>query len=417
MNESLQHKLLEKIQQSQEFSSSSIYGNYLDYLVKSAIEGKILKETTIAIEFFSKDADFNPSEDTIVRSHTYKLRKKLERYYFTEGKEDIYRFNIPKGHYEIHFTKIDPPSALSPKIISNFQKNIFYLILLAFFLITIYLVFLNRQYANQLKSYKTVAADDFIWQEFISSNLPILVVPGDHFLFNMQSMDLNKEISVRDINVNSIADFKNLENSFPDKNFTVSPEPYFPYHSIWTLPPILSILYSYNKRLIMRKASVVSPQMLDEYNIIFLGSIKTLYSLTHIVSRTHFSFSIAPHQITYSNPDSNTINVYSTNTHSTGPNEDLVLVLKLPGPVNNSIIIIASYHSLGAPEIANLLTDPQQKVQLQNLILEYEDKLPQYFESLFRVTGIDKTAYKTELLEFRGLTANELSNQNQITSN
>ena len=87
-SDTTREKLLEKILNSNEFSNSSIYGNYLTYLVKAAIEGITLKETTIAIEFFGKDADFNPAEDTIVRSHTYTLRKKLERYYFTEGRKD-----------------------------------------------------------------------------------------------------------------------------------------------------------------------------------------------------------------------------------------------------------------------------------------------------------------------------------------
>ena len=72
-----QKKYLEKILNSKEFSGSKIYKSYLTYLIDAANEGKELKETTIAIEVFGKDAGFNPAEDTIVRSHTYNLRKKL----------------------------------------------------------------------------------------------------------------------------------------------------------------------------------------------------------------------------------------------------------------------------------------------------------------------------------------------------
>ena len=77
--EATQNKLLEKILKSKEFSHSKIYQSYLTYLVESSRKGKDLKETVIAIEVFGKDASFNPAEDTIVRSHTYTLRKKLER--------------------------------------------------------------------------------------------------------------------------------------------------------------------------------------------------------------------------------------------------------------------------------------------------------------------------------------------------
>ncbi|MCB1320327.1 MAG: hypothetical protein KDK34_08750, partial [Leptospiraceae bacterium] len=74
-NADLQKECIEKIFNSNEFSGSATYKSYLRYLTDAAAAGKELKESTIAIEFFGKDASFNPAEDTIVRSHTYKLRK------------------------------------------------------------------------------------------------------------------------------------------------------------------------------------------------------------------------------------------------------------------------------------------------------------------------------------------------------
>jgi len=410
-NDNSQQKLLEKIQKSQEFSSSSIYGNYLNYLVEASVQGKDLKETTIAIEFLNKDSDFNPSEDTIVRSHTYKLRKKLERYYFTEGKDDKYRFHIPKGHYEIQFSKIDQKSFIPSNSLTLIQKKFLYVLLAVMFGSTIYLIFENVALKNKINSYKTVPYEDFVWKEIIKSELPTLVAPGDHFIFNMHSDELKKEIGVRDMTINSEENLDNLNISLPGLEAYRSPEPYFPYHSIWTLPPVLSILYSYNKKVIMRKSSIITPQMLDEYNIIFVGSIKTLYTLKHVVSRTHFDFNISPHEILYNDPDSNITKTYTTSLHSSGPNEDLVLALKIRGPVNNSILIVASFHSLGAPEIANYLTNPQQNEELKKLLEADEQHPAQYFEILFKVTGIDKTAYKTEILEYNISGSNEINKE------
>ena len=105
-NESIENKLLQKILSSNEFSHSKIYQTYLTYLVEASRQGKDLKEAVIAIEVFGKDATFNPAEDTIVRSHTYTLRKKLESYYFHEGKEDKLRLKIPKGHYNTKFIAV-----------------------------------------------------------------------------------------------------------------------------------------------------------------------------------------------------------------------------------------------------------------------------------------------------------------------
>jgi hypothetical protein len=83
-----------------------------------------------------------------------------------------------------------------------------------------------------------------------------------------------------------------------------------------------------------------------------------------------------------------------------------VLVLKLPGPKGNTILIIASYSSLGSPEIANYLTKPETCSQLARLFEERFQSTPQYFEILFHVIGIDKTAYDTEILIFNEIRSN-----------
>ena len=65
------------------------------------------------------------------------------------------------------------------------------------------------------------------------------------------------------------------------------------------------------------------------------------------------------------------------------PAEDLVLALKLPGPLNNSIFIIASYHSLGAPEISNYLVNPSTRFDLEKNfkknVVTYHNILSFYF--------------------------------------
>jgi hypothetical protein len=75
-----------------------------------------------------------------------------------------------------------------------------------------------------------------------------------------------------------------------------------------------------------------------------------------------------------------------------------VLALKLPGPSLNSIFIMASFHSLGAPEIAKFLTDKSTCDELKSIFMDKYNRTPQYFEILFKVTGIDKTAYNREIL-------------------
>ncbi|MBN2103535.1 hypothetical protein JW835_05785 [bacterium] len=393
--EATHKKLLEKILDSKEFSHSELYKTYLAYLVESSKQGKNLKETVIAMDIFGKDASFNPAEDTIVRSHTYTLRKKLESYYFHEGKDDKFRLRIPKGHYTTKFVPVSENIYHPKNILLFLRKKLYIPIIALLFICVTYLVIQNIQLDKRLKPYQCIQKNDPIWQNYLQSDLPILIVVGDHFFFEDYIEKYHQSLSMRHPGINSLEE---LQEAYPNYQGIPAEEPYFPYHSIWSLPPILSILYSVNEKPILRKSSDISPQMLDEYNIIFLGSIKTLYNLRHTLLKSHFDFEVAPHRIFYTPSDTGKTKIYQTSLHSSGPNEDLILALKLPGPDNNSIFIIASYHSLGAPEIAYYLTLPSTRLALEQKFREKFGKVPPYFEILFRVTGIDKTAYNTEIL-------------------
>jgi hypothetical protein len=395
--DSTQKKLLDKILSSSEFENSKIYQTYLTYLVESSAAGKELKETTIAIEVFGKDARFNPAEDTTVRSHTYSLRKKLESYYFHEGAEDRYRLKIPRGHYSVKFAPAEE-DRIRPRSLFRFDTRNHAMMIIAGLLGVICLLgFYIRSQNRELKSYRIMDPDDPVWHEYMDSELPILIVVGDHFFFDEKTESYSGTVAVRHPGINSLEDLRAM---FPQKTGEQSAEPYFPYHSIWSLPPVLSVLYSAHKPFILRKSSDISPQILDEYNLIFLGSIKTLYKLKHTLLQSHFQYEIMPHRVLYTPPGSDSTEVFKTKLHSPGPNEDLVLALKLPGPNRNSIFIIASYHSLGAPTIANYLTSPDLRSGLEQKFIEKTGGIPRYFEILFRVTGIDKTPYSTEILVF-----------------
>jgi len=379
-------KYLQKILSSTEFNGSKIYTTYLTYLIDALESGKELKETTIAMEVFGKDANFNPAEDTIVRTHTYKLRKKLEIYYYKEGREDKYRLRIPKGHYNVKFVPAKRSSFFGNKLLGARPNPYYLLTITVLFLAVIVLIFLNQRLNTELNSYKVIDIDDPIWKDYLQSDLPILMTLGNHFFFNDYIEKYKHDVDIRHSKVNSYEDMNVLKNELSLPNITPTPEPYFPYHSVWSVPPILT--------------------MLDEYNIIFLGSIKTLYILRHTLLKSNFDFQISPHKIFYTPPDSSETQIFETSLHSEGPNEDLVLALKLPGPAQNSIFIIASYHSLGAPEVVSYLIEPDTRHEMEDLFMERFGEVPKYFEILFRVSGIDKTAYSTDILVYNKISPN-----------
>lgn len=115
----------ERILQSKLFSRSRRQCDFLNYIVSSAIEGKEdrLKEYTIGIDVFEKDASFDPTTDSIVRVEASRLRSKLREYYDEDGPDDPIKIEIPKGHYVPLFRSLNPVSEPSTARKKSLPKN------------------------------------------------------------------------------------------------------------------------------------------------------------------------------------------------------------------------------------------------------------------------------------------------------
>ena len=121
----------------------------------------------------------------------------------------------------------------------------------------------------QLNNYQLIDPDDFIWKEYLQSKLPILIVPGDHFLFYVHSNEFNRDFAIRDMAINSMEDLQEFNSQYQNTIVNPSLEPYFPYHSVWSLPPILALLNASNQESSLRESSDITPEVLNLYNIRF----------------------------------------------------------------------------------------------------------------------------------------------------
>ena len=61
--------------------------------------GDRLKAYDLAVAVLGRDDGFDPQNDPIVRIEFARLRRDLEHYYLTDGRDDPIRITIPKGHY------------------------------------------------------------------------------------------------------------------------------------------------------------------------------------------------------------------------------------------------------------------------------------------------------------------------------
>jgi hypothetical protein len=404
MNDISHDTYFEKILTSHEFSSSKTDRALFEYLYDSSKKGKDLDEITIAVDVFDRGPDFDPADDTVVRVHKYSLRKKLKIYYLTEGKNDEIKFEIPKGEYRLVIKqRKKPKTANNPVWHKKLLKHFTYTGILVLLGAILYLFIINLKLTADLSSYKSIEKNHPIWQDFFERELPILVVLGNHFTFQEMSKEYDRVRIIRDTRINSPSDLEAFKEEYTVDNIINSdPKTYFPFHSVWGLVPVLNTLYSFHVQPVIKKSSDVTTDMFQEFNILFIGSIKTLYNLEHIFSQSNLQYQLDPHKIIYTPPNDTVSFEYMRHFDTSFPNRDLGLALKLPGPADNTIFIITSFHSMGVPSIINYLNNKQGTEEL----LEYfgTDQFPRYFETLFRITGIEKTVYNLETLICNDLT-------------
>jgi hypothetical protein len=90
-----------RVLQSATFRNAATLQLLFQFLTDKTISGaaESLKEYTIGVEALGRKPDFDPKLDPIVRVQSHRLRVKLKEYYDVEGNRDPVLIQFPKGHY------------------------------------------------------------------------------------------------------------------------------------------------------------------------------------------------------------------------------------------------------------------------------------------------------------------------------
>jgi TolB-like protein len=92
---------LERILASAQFTGAESARKLLRFLVEETLAGAAnrLKEYTLATDVFGRDASFDPRTNPAVRVEASRLRRRLEYYYLTLGRDDPVLIELPRGTY------------------------------------------------------------------------------------------------------------------------------------------------------------------------------------------------------------------------------------------------------------------------------------------------------------------------------
>jgi hypothetical protein len=101
---------LERLIASSYFIHSRRFPSFLRFVVAQTLAGHTdaLKERTLGVEVFGKDADYDTANDPIVRVTAAEIRKRIAQYYQHSTRDHELRLTLPPGSYVPRF---DPPHA------------------------------------------------------------------------------------------------------------------------------------------------------------------------------------------------------------------------------------------------------------------------------------------------------------------
>ena len=422
----------QKIASSGALGRSRSYARLLEFLVDCAVAGRAPKELEIAMEVFGKGADFDPSQDSMVRVYAHNLRQKLEHYYATDGRSEPQQLALARGEYRVSLTSVAPaiepapvavaPSTVAPSAPREVVPEVLIVApaarprwramaamfgILALGVLIGFGVAVSREHAPP--SAAAIAASP-IWKGLLDDDMPILVVVGDYYIFGERDEHGDVDRLVRDFNVGSRAELDDLMKHDPKlatkyMNLDLT---YLPTGSAFALVDVLRVLYTATKPVRVVSMSEMSDADLKSSHIVYLGYISGLGKLEDFV----FASSSLAIGYTYDElRNTETGEMYASEAGMPETNRnyrDYALISTFPGPGGNQFVIVTGTRDAGMMQAAHALSDPMFMKSIEHARPDAKSMDPPSFEMLYEVTGYGRTNLDARLVHSGKLNYQEI---------
>ncbi|MCI0662700.1 MAG: hypothetical protein L0220_16665, partial [Acidobacteria bacterium] len=348
---------------------------------------------------------YNPALDPIVRVGAHELRKKLERYYRAEGKNDDIFIEIPLGSYIPIFTRRMPlPEPIEPAKISDaipaptFRVGItgLSLIGMAFVLLIITIVMLvssNRRLRQQSREgarQKEIAeAYRLVWEPILKDGAPTLVVLSNPTVYRFWNKADPDSLSDRSINLTT-ADTAALAETVGREQFILkhnlqprlvpSSDEYTGLGEAVGLFRIATLFHGIGRDVRLKQSRTVSAEDLKNHHVILLGSV-WVNEWSGKVSIKEDFISSAGGTILNRNPLPGEQREYKAKFDEKTDKliEDYGLITIKPNISEKYIVIVlAGTHSEGTEAAAEYLTGEDRMAALNQRLLSFQPAPPKY---------------------------------------
>jgi hypothetical protein len=356
---------LERLLSNSHFSQSRRFPSFLRFVIDRTLGGQtdLLKERTLGIEIFGREADYDTASDPIVRVTATEIRKRIAQYYQEPGHETELRVSLPAGSYIPQFHWPQPVKeidrALPPPVPASTEPLVGEVLpmerqrrsrrrLLAAAALTA-VVFAAAVY---LWRSAQRSAFDFFWGPVIRSSEPVLFCVADQSRYSTITLrdaaDPSRQTQLQD-NLTAII--------FDDLNPIVR---------------VAGLLQSNGKKYTLKGEGATNLMDLRNGPTVFIGAFDNAWTL-RLTAPLRYHFANDPEMTNFAIVDStkpgqpgwvvNRLQQMTTNNY-----HDYAIIARFTDPTTGKLAVVAAGVARGGTRVAaEYLTDPSDLAQLERI--------------------------------------------------
>ncbi len=350
-----------------------------DYLAARGPEAESASQADIAAAVFGEAQ--NDADDATVRVYVHRLRKKIDDFYSRhQPAPDGMRLEIPSGIYGLRPNR---PARKADTVTATAAPHVPRRLTV---LAALVLVVLCAAAFGLGRSFERPAAVSTVWKPFIASERPVLFVLGDYYLFG-EIDPLNPEEGrlIRDFRVNSPEDLLRLQEAEPER-YAVAEDfglNYLPFSSSYALSAIAPLLERNGKSAAVIAASALRPDMLNRFDIVYVGLLSGLGPLEQqVFAGSGFRLGETYDELI----DRESRQIYATDEarRIAAPvfYRDYAYLARFTAPGGAKVVVVASERETGLRALGPIVANAELPEKVADVA---EGDAP--FEALWQVTG------------------------------
>lgn len=420
------HALVKRIAGSEVLSRASQLREILLYIVHRSLHDTYpIKERDIACEVLKRPSNFDGTLDNIVRVQVGHLRRKLDQYFATEGKDEPLLIVIPRGSYiprfEVRERPIEKPKeatlatdlaiAAEATAVAN-RPRVWILALAASLLVVaVALVFSlrSRAVAAGVAYPVTVPRSaNIITQHIFATANPVSVVAADTNLLLIEAL-LHRDVDISEYSAPNYPDnimAADISPQMRDMIRIIAVRRYTSFGDTSVMLLTSKVATQFGKDIAPRYSRLINMQDLQRGNFIFIGKSPWLNlfdpKLNFVQQENPTTHT---HAFLNRKPLPGEPGTYPVIGNWSTESTSYASIALLPNLAHTGYVLVLDGTGMEATEAAmEFLSSPESADKIKHLLKgrELDDAAP--FEILLRVYSVQGIAHDFEIASVRNTT-------------